>query len=50
MVATLIRTNLGTILSAYVIVFGSFALLAWRIVTKGKRLARHVPPEDRPWT
>jgi len=50
MLATLIKTNLGTILGAYVVVFGSFALVAWRIVTKGKRLARQVPPEDRPWT
>jgi hypothetical protein len=49
-IASLVDTHLGTILGTYLIVFGSFAVLAWRIVARGRRLARHVPVEDRPWT
>ena len=50
MIGSLVSTHLGTILGTYVIVFGSFAVLAWRFVARGRRLARTVPVEDRPWT
>ena len=48
--ASIVSTNVGTILGSYVVVFGSFAVLAWRYVARGRKLARHVPVTDRPWT
>ena len=48
--ASVVSTHLGTILSTYALVFGSFAVLAWRLVARGRRLARQVPVDERPWT
>ncbi len=48
--ASVVSTHLGTILGTYIVVFGSFAVVAWRLVARGRRLARQVPMKDRPWT
>ena len=48
--ASVVSTNLGTILGTYAVVIGSFAVLAWRYVARGRKLARQVPVKDRPWT
>ena len=48
--ASIVSTNVGTILGSYVVVFGSFAVLAWRYVARGRKLVRQVPVKDRPWT
>jgi hypothetical protein len=49
-IASVVDSHLGTILGTYVVVFASFGLLAWRLVARGRRLARDVAVEDRPWT
>lgn len=42
--------GLGYILATYVLAFGSVAALAWRVITRGKALAKQLPEEDKPWT
>lgn len=42
--------DIGFILTSYVAAFGAAAVLAWRVVRRGRELAAQVPEEDRPWT
>ncbi len=35
---------------SYLLTFGGTAALVAAMVHRGRRLARQVPPEDRPWT
>jgi heme exporter protein CcmD len=37
------------IIGAYVGTFGAVAALAWRVVSRGRALARQLPDEDKPW-
>jgi hypothetical protein len=42
--------DLGSILTGYVLVLGLTALYAVRLVRRGRKLARQLPDEDKPWT
>ena len=42
--------GLGFILASYVAAFGAAALMAWRVVRRGRDLASRLPDEDKPWT
>lgn len=42
--------NAAHVLGSYAVTFGAIALFAWRMLSSARRAARHVPPEDRPWT
>ena len=42
--------HIGFILPTYLITFASAAALAWRVVARGRDLARRLPDEDKPWT
>lgn len=42
--------DLGFILTTYLVSFGAVAALAWRVITRGRALARQLPEEDKPWT
>jgi hypothetical protein len=33
----------------YLVTFAALALVAWRLVSRGRRLAAQVPDEDKPW-
>lgn len=44
------REDVGMIVTAYGVVLLAGAGLAWRVVRKGRRLARRVPKEQWPWT
>lgn len=35
---------------SYVLTFGGTGALAAAMLRRGRRLARQVPPEERPWT
>ena len=41
--------DIGFILTTYLVTFGSVALLAWRVISRGRTLARQLPDEDKPW-
>jgi hypothetical protein len=40
----------GFIIGSYALTFGVVAVLAWRYVRHGRRLASKVPDSDKPWT
>jgi hypothetical protein len=42
--------DLGSVLLGYVLVFGTMGGYAVHLARKGRRLARQVPDEDKPWT
>jgi hypothetical protein len=42
--------DIGFILTTYLVTFGAVGLLAWRVVSRGRTLARQLPDEDKPWT
>ncbi len=42
--------NMAFVVSSYVVTLAGIAGYALYVVTRGRRAARHVPPEDRPWT
>lgn len=42
--------HLGFILASYIAAIGSAGVLAWRVIDKGRQLARQLPDEDKPWT
>jgi hypothetical protein len=42
--------DIGFILTSYLAAIGAAIVLAWRVVTKGRALARQLPDEDKPWT
>ena len=39
----------GFIIGAYVLAMGSMAAAAAIVLTRARRLARHVDDEDKPW-
>jgi hypothetical protein len=39
----------GFIIGSYVLTFASVALLAWRYVRSGRKLAKRVPDEEKYW-
>ena len=43
-------TDAAYVAAGYVVVFGSLAAYAVRVVLRGRALARRIPPEDLPWT
>lgn len=43
-------SDAGFIIGSYVLVLGTMAAGAVLIVTRGRRLARRVPDEEKPWT
>ena len=42
--------NLGSILLGYGLVLGTMAAYATHLLARGRRLARRLPDEDKPWT
>jgi hypothetical protein len=42
--------SLGAILTGYALVFGLTGVYALYVVRRGRRLARQLPDEDKPWT
>jgi hypothetical protein len=42
--------DLGTLLLGWTVVLGTLGAYAAHLVRKGRRLARVVPDEDKPWT
>jgi hypothetical protein len=49
-VASLLKHHVGLIVGGYVLVLGSFAVYAWRLLARGRKLAEQLPDEDKPWT
>jgi len=39
----------GFIITSYVITLGGVAVYAWAVIRRGKRLARRLPDQDKPW-
>lgn len=39
----------GFIVGGYVVTAVAVAAYAWRVVARGRRLTRALPPEDRRW-
>lgn len=39
----------GFIITSYVITLGGVAVYALNLLRRGKRLARRIPDEDKPW-
>lgn len=39
----------GFILGGYVLTFGVVALMAWRVLRSGRKLAQRVPDEEKYW-
>jgi hypothetical protein len=48
--AVLAFQDLGSILIGYGLVLGLMGAYAIHLVRRGKRLARQLPDEDKPWT
>jgi hypothetical protein len=42
--------DIGSLLLGWGVVFGTLAVYAAHLLRKGRRLARIVPDEDKPWT
>ncbi len=42
--------DLGSLFLGWAVVFGSLAAYSAHLIRKGRRLARIVPDEDKPWT
>jgi hypothetical protein len=42
--------DLGSILLCYGLVLGGMGAFAWRVVHRGRALARRLPDTDKPWT
>jgi hypothetical protein len=42
--------DLGSLLLGWTLVLGSLAAYSAHLIRKGRRLARIVPDEDKPWT
>jgi hypothetical protein len=49
-IATVISDYVGTVVLGYVLVLGGMAAFAARVLWRGRRLARQLPDEDKPWT
>ena len=41
--------DLGFIVATYIAAFGAAAVMAWRVVRRGRHLAQQLPDEDKPW-
>lgn len=41
--------DIGFILTCYLASFAAVAVLAQRVVRRGRELARQVPDEEKPW-
>lgn len=39
----------ATVIFGYLIVFGALGAYAWKMLRRGRDLARQVPDEDKPW-
>jgi hypothetical protein len=39
----------GFIIGSYVLTFATLALMSWRVLRSGRRLADQVPDEDEYW-
>lgn len=39
----------GDVVFGYVLTFVALGVVAWRIVSRGRQVARQVPDEDKPW-
>ena len=39
----------GFIITSYVLTLGGVAAYAWAVIRRGKRLARRLPDQDKPW-
>ena len=42
--------DVGFIVATYVAAFGAAALMAWRVIRRGRDLASQLPDEEKPWT
>lgn len=42
--------NAQFVVGSYVVTFVGIGLYSWRMLARARRMARQVPPEDRPWT
>ncbi len=42
--------DVGFIVASYVVTFGSIAVFTATVVRRARKLSRHVPVEERPWT
>ncbi len=40
----------GFILGGYVVTFVTVGVFAWRTITAGRKLGKHVPDDDKYWT
>lgn len=50
LVAYVPREDVGMIVAAYGLVAVTAGALVWRVIRRGRRLARRVPREEWPWT
>jgi hypothetical protein len=39
----------GFIIGSYVLTFATLALMSWRVLRSGRRLADQIPDEDKYW-
>ena len=42
--------NMAFVLASYAVTFGGMGAYVLYVLARGRRAARYVPPEDRPWT
>ncbi len=42
--------NAPNVIGSYVVTLGGIALYTWRMLARGRKAARQVPRQDRPWT
>jgi hypothetical protein len=42
--------NMGIVLTTYVAALGGLGAYVVLVLRRARNAARHVPPEDRPWT
>jgi hypothetical protein len=49
-VASVIQNHVVLIVGGYAVVLGSFGAYAWRILSRGRKLASRLPAKDKPWT
>jgi hypothetical protein len=49
MASLLALSTFGDVIVGYVLTGVALAVLAWRILARGKTLSAQVPDEDKPW-
>ncbi len=42
--------NAQYVIGSYAVTLAGIGLYAWRMLARARRVARQVPPEERPWT